>query len=223
MFFRLLLPAALLLLSLANLGMGSQVFQTMERKIGQNFAAVRVDRAKVGVAVAALGRANAHNFKNRLVNDQLKGVKGENLEGVAKYICSKLTLTPAHCTKVKNSFKMASLAGSSEAKMEEFSFEDGFKFVYGYIMTVKNSRGDVDVVYTIHQQELRLSASGESSEESVETTHSTPTRSTRPTTATPFNPGFTSEQMEAIRSHYSKYEALLRLKQENVIESINFV
>jgi len=223
MFFRLLLPAALLLLSLANLGMGSQVFQTMERNIGQKFAAVRVDRAKVGVAVGALGRANAHNFKNRLVNDQLKGVKGENLEDVAKYICSKLTLTPAHCTKVKNSFKMASLAGSSEAKMEEFSFEDGFKFVYGYIMTVKNSRGDVDVVYTIHQQELRLSASGESSEESVETTHSTPTRSTRPTTATPFNPGFTSEQMEAIRSHYSKYEALLRLKQENVIESINFV
>merc|ERR1719460_1210278 len=105
-------------------------------------------------------------------------------------------------------------------------------------MTVKNSRGDVDVVYTIHQQELRLSASGESSEESVETTHSTRTRSTRPfrttrpsnttgvfrpTTATPFNPGFTSEQMEAIRSHYSKYEALLRLKQENVIQSINFV
>jgi len=242
MFFRLLLPAALLLLSLANLSMGSQVFQTMERKIKQNFAAVRVDRAKVGVAVAALGRANAHNFKNRLVNDQLKGVKEENLEGVAKFICSKLTLTPAHCTKVKNSFKMASLAGSSEAKMEEFSFEDGFKFVYGYIMTVKNSRGDVDVVYTIHQQELRLSASGEtsgeSSEESVETTHSTPTRSTRPfrttrpsnttrvfrpTTATPFDPGFTAEEMEAIKMHYSKYEALLRLKQENVIQSISFV
>merc|ERR1712037_933698 len=131
------------------------------------------------------------------------------------------------------SFKMASLAGSSEAKMEEFSFEDGFKFVYGYIMTVKNSRGDVDLVYTIHQQELRLSASGEtsgdSSEESVETTHSTPTRSTRPfrttrpTTATPFDPGFTSEEMEAIKMHYSKYEALLRLKQENVIESISFV
>merc|ERR1712037_855331 len=109
-------------------------------------------------------------------------------------------------------------------------------------LTVKNSRGDVDVVYTIHQQELKLSApgdtSGESSEESVETTHSTPTRSTRPfrttrpsnttgvfrpTTATPFDPGFTAEQMEAIRSHYSKYESLLRLKQDNVIESINFV
>merc|ERR1719500_1021071 len=203
----------------------------MERKIGQNFAAVRVDRAKVGVAVGALGRANAHNFKNRLVNDQLKGVKGENLEGVAKFICSKLTLTPAHCTKVKNSFKMASLAGSSEAKMEEFSFEDGFKFVHGYIMTKQTSQGDVDVVYTIHQQELRLSASGE-------TSHSTPTRSTRPfrttrpsnttrvfrpTTATPFDPGFTAEEMEAIEMHYSKYEALLRLKQENVIQSISFV
>jgi len=226
MFFRLLLPAALLLLSLANLGMGSQVFQTMERNIGQKFAAVRVDRAKVGIAVAALGRANAHNFKNRLVNDKLKGVKGENLEDVAKFICSKLTLTPAHCTKVKDGFKFATLA-DSEVKVEEFSDADGLTFVYGWILTKRNNRGDVDVVYTIHQQELRLSASGEtsgeSSEESVETTHSTPTRSTRPTTATPFNPGFTSEQMEAIRSHYSKYEALLRLKQENVIESINFV
>ena len=54
MFFRLLLPAAVLLLSLANFSMGSQVttlnvsytatktttqvFQTMERKIGQKFA-----------------------------------------------------------------------------------------------------------------------------------------------------------------------------------------
>jgi len=222
MFFRLLLPAALLLLSLANLSMGSQVFQTMERNIGQKFAAVRVDRTKVGIAVAALGRANAHNFKNRLVNDQLKGVKGENLEDVAKFICSKLTLTPAHCTKVKDGFKFATLA-DSEVKVEEFSDADGLTFVYGWILTKRNNRGDVDVVYTIHQQELRLSASGESSEESVETTHSTPTRSTRPTTATPFNPGFTSEQMEAIRSHYSKSLALLRLKQENVIESINFV
>ena len=257
MFFRLLLPAALLLLSLANLGMGSQVttnpnvpytstkptlqvFQTMERKIGQNFAAVRVDRAKVGVAVAALGRANAHNFKNRLVNDQLKGVKGENFEGVAKFICSKLTLKD--CTKVKNAFKLAILVDSSETKIEEFSFDRTGWGVYGFIMTKRNSQGDVDIVYTIHQQELRLSASGEtsgeSSEESMETTHSTPTRSTRPfrttrpsnttrvfrpTTATPFDPGFTSEEMEAIRSHYSKYEALLRLKQENVIQSINFV
>ena len=235
----------------------------MERKIGQKFAAVRVDRAKLAVAVGALGRANANNFKNRLVNDQLKGVKRENLEGVANFVCSKLTLTdPAHCTKVKNAFKLAILAGSSETKMEEFSFdEDGFKFVYGFILTVKNSQGDVDIVYTIHQQEFRLSTSEEASEESseessVESTHSTPTRSTRParstrpstttrstrparstrpstttrstgpfrpTMSTPYDPGFTVEEMEAIKGHYSKYEALLKLKQENVIGSISYV
>jgi len=259
MFFRLLLPAALLLLSLANLGMGSQVFQTMERKIGQNFAAVRVDRAKVGVAVAALGRANAHNFKNRLVNDQLKGVKGENLEGVAKFICSKLTLTD--CSKVKNGFKLAILADSSETKIEEFSFDRTGWGVYGFIMTKRNSLGDVDIVYTIHQQEFRLFISEETSEESseessMESTRSTPTRSTRParstrpwtttrftrparstrpsttsrstgpftpTTSRPYDPGFTVEEMEAIKGHYSKYEALLKLKQENVIESILYV
>lgn len=264
MFLRLLLPAAVLLLSLANFSMGSQVFQTMERKIGQKFAAVRVDRAKLAVAVGALGRANANNFKNRLVNDQLKGVKRENLEGVANFVCSKLSLTdPAHCTKVmKNALRQGILAASSETKMEEFSFdEDGFKFVYGFIMTVKNSQGDVDIVYTIHQQEFRLSTSEEASEESseessVESTHSTPTRSTRParstrpstttrstrparstrpsittrstgpfrpTTSTLYDPGFTVEEMEAIKEHYSKYEALLKLKQENVIESISYV
>merc|ERR1712037_650852 len=119
-----------------------------------------------------------------LVNDKLKGVKGENLEDVAKFICSKLTLTPAHCTKVKDGFKFATLA-DSEVKVEEFSDADGLTFVYGWILTKRNNRGDVDVVYTIHQQELSLSASGESSGESSEESMETPTRSTRPTTATP--------------------------------------
>ena len=40
----------------------------MEREIVQKFASVRVDRAKVAIAVGALGRANANDFESSLLN-----------------------------------------------------------------------------------------------------------------------------------------------------------
>merc|ERR1712130_68019 len=109
--------------------MGSQVFRTIENQIGEMFAAEQVDRAKLGIAVGALGRANAYNFKNRLVNDQLSGVKMENLEGVGKFVCSKLGLKdPAICTKIKSAFLMihpepevGALLGGNE--LEEYSLD----------------------------------------------------------------------------------------------------
>jgi len=202
-----------------------------------------VDRAKLAIAVGALGRANANNFKNSLVNDQLSGVKRENLEGVANFVCSKLGLKdPAHCTNVKNAFQLMGLSDKGDAKLEEVSLNGaGFNSLYGYISGVRNSRGEVDIGFTIHHQEFKLSATPTapstlstpySSTRSPRPTRpstrpSTTYRSTRPwtptTSTTVEDPGFTVEETEAIRRHYSKYEALRTLKQENVIESISYV
>ena len=269
MFSRLLLPAAILL-GLASLTIGNQVitptpnvtfsatkttpqvFRNLENQIGQKFAAVQVNRTKLGIAVGALGRANAYDFKNNLVNDQLSGVKRENCEGVANYVCLKLGLKdPAHCTRhLEGTFKMAGFADETDAKMEEFSLNEGEngKCVYGFIVSKRNSQGVVDISYTIHHQEFKLSARPITSSTHTRSTRpATPTRSTRPSrpirsttpsTTTKSNrpfrpttsiglttsgdPGFTPEEWEAI-SHYCKYEALRTFKQENIIDSISFV
>ena len=262
MFSRLLLPAALLL-GLANLTIGNQVtnptpnvsytatkttkqvFRTMENQIGQKFAAVQVDRAKLAIAVSALGkaleRANAkgNNFENNLVNDQLSGVKRENLEGIANFVCLKLGLKdPRRCRQIKDTFQGVGLADESNVEMEEFSldvYNEEFVSLYGIMLGVQNSEGDVDISYTFHHQEFRLSPTPISPRSTTPSTRTGSTRSsastrsirsTTPSTTTRSNKrgrsGLTMEEREAIK-HYGKYEALRKMKQENVIKSILYV
>ena len=213
----------------------------MENQIGQKFAAVQVDRAKLAIAVSALGkaleRANAkgNNIENNLVNDQLSGVKRENLEGIANFVCLKLGLKdPALCRRVKDAFQMTRLADEMEVPIREFSTNvDGFESLYGVMLGVRNKyEGTVDIGYTLHRHEFKLSSTPISPRSTTPSTHtgstrsSASTRSTTPSTTTRSNTwdnsGFTVTDLEAIE-HYSYYEALRTFKQENVIESISFV
>ena len=208
----------------------------MESQIGQKFSSVQVDRAKLAIAVGALGRANAQNFENSLVNDQLSGVKRENLEGVANFVCLKLGLKdPRRCRQIKDTFQGVGLADESNVEMEEFSldvYNDEFVSLYGIVLGVQNSEGDVDISYTFHHQEFRLSPTPISPRSTTPSTRtgstrsSASTRSTTPSTTTRSNmwdaSGFTVTELAAIE-HYSYYEALRTFKQENVIESISFV
>ena len=210
----------------------------MENQIGRKFAAVQVDRAKLASALGtlgyALGRDNAkgHNFENNLVNDQLSGVKRVNLEGVANFVCLKLGLKdPELRRRVKDAFQMTRLADESEVPMREFSFDmDGFESLYGVVLGVRNSAGDVDISYALHHHVFKMSPTPISPRSTTPSTHTGSTRSsasTTPSTTTRSKrwgvmEGLTPQEVEAIQ-HYSYYEALRTFKQENVIESISFV
>ena len=165
--------------------------------IRQAFSNVHVDRAQLAIAARALGRASGFkNFNYSLVNDVLKGVKKENIDAAADLVCLKLGLIlNRDCDSVRNSFKMLAFVDNGDSKLEEFSLDQGeFKSIYGFITGVRNSQGDVDIAYTVHQQVLAV--------EDME---------------------FTAEEKNAIKYHYLKHEALLNLKQENIIQSISYV
>jgi len=163
--------------------------------IRQAFSNVRVDREKLVIASRALGRRGViHNFNYSLANDVIKGVKKVHLDAAADLVCSKLDLIDRDCDSVRNSFKLLAFAERGTAKLEEVSLDDGgFKSIYGYITGGRNSQGDVDIAYTVHQQEFTV--------EEME---------------------FTVDEEEAMR-HYLKHVALLNLKQENIIQSISYV
>jgi len=186
MFSYFLLTAVLL--ALANCGAIDN--------IRQQFASVRVDRARLAIANQALRRVKAHDFKYWLAIDELKGVKRENIAALADIVCSKLGFRHDHCDSVRSTFEALSFAEKSHAKLEELSLSsDGFESIYGLVLGAENSQGDVDIDYAIYQQVFSVSSPS----------------------------GFTVEEMEAIKNHYSKYEALLALKQENFIASISYV
>ena len=172
--------------------------QAIGGDIRQVFSNVRVDRAKLAIAVGALGRRGAfHNFNYSLANDVIEGVKMENLDAAADLVCSKLGLIlNRDCDSVRSTFQSLAFAEKSTAKLEDFSFGefDGFKSIYGYVTGVQNSQGDVDIAYTVHQQEFSV--------EDME---------------------FTTEEIEAIKMHYLKHKVLLNLKHENIIQSISYV
>ena len=155
-----------------------------------------MDRAQLEIAARALRRLRPGDFNFRVVNDEFKGVKMENLDAAADLICQKLGLiNRQNQDTVRNTLKLLALTLDQETSiLEEFSFDNGFKSKYGYVTGVQNSQGDVDIAYTVHQQEFTV--------EDME---------------------FTAEEMGAIKMHYFKHEVLLNLKQENIIQSISYV
>jgi len=182
------------LLTLVLLGLVNSA--AIGRDHREAFSRVRVDRAGLAIAVRALGRASGFkNFNYSLVNDVLEGVKEENLDAAADLVCQKLGLINRRdCDSVRNTFKILAFADNGDSKLEEFSLDQGeFKSIYGFITGVRNSQGDVDIAYTVHQQEFTV--------EEME---------------------FTVDEEEAMR-HYLKHVALLNLKQENIIQSISYV
>ena len=156
-----------------------------------------MDRAKLEIAARALRWARPGVFNYRLANDEFKGGKMENLDAAADLICQKLGLIDRqNRIDVRNTFKLLALSlDQTTSKLEEFSFDNGFKSKYGYVTGVQNSQGDFDIAYTVHQQEF----SGEN-----------------------MYLRFNVEEVVAIKMHL-KHVALLNLKQDNVIQSINYV
>ena len=171
--------------------------QAIGGDIRQAFSNVRVDREKLVIAARALGRRGViHNFNYSLANDVIKGVKKVHLDAAADLVCSKLDLIARDCDSVRSTFKLLAFSEGGTAKLEELSLDDGgFKSKYGYVTGVQNSQGDVDIAYTVHQQEF----SGEN-----------------------MYLRFNVEEVVAIKMHL-KHVALLNLKQDNVIQSINYV
>ena len=174
---------------------------TVAEKLLKAFETVTVDWKMVDVGTNALKRAKATSFEYSLANDRFKGVKKEDLTTFGEAVCEKLHLTDDEKLKkqkaaVVSTFKLVAFAEEADGKVEELALTlDEFRSLYGFIFAAQNDEGKVDVAYTFYQLEFKL-------KEVVD--------------------GFTPDEMMAIKMHYSKNEALLTLKQENVIKEINY-
>jgi len=170
---------------------------TVVQKISKAFEKVTVDKKKLNLAVTALKRAKATGFDYSLANDKFEGVKKENVTKFCDIVCKKLHLVEGrHKDAVTGAFAALELADKSKAKIEELRLDvTEFRSLYGFIFAAVNDDGKFDVAYTIYQLEFKLNVSE----------------------------GFSMDEMKAIKMHYSKNEALLTLKQENVIANINYI
>jgi len=158
------------------------------------FSRVRVDRAKLAIASRALERTSGFkNLNYSLVNDVLEGVKEENLDTAADLVCLKLGWINRDCVKIRNNFKAMAVAKKTTAAFEVEVVVNELKSIYGYMTGVRNSQGDVDIAYTIHEQEFAVE-----------------------------NMEFSRGEMGAMKMHL-KHDFLLNLKQENIIHSISYV
>merc|ERR1712037_376487 len=154
----------------------------------------KVDWKMVDVGTNALKRAKATSFEYSLANDRFKGVKKEDLTTFGEAVCEKLHLTEDEKLKKQKAAVVSTFKMVGMA--EELALTlDEFRSLYGFIFAAQNDEGKVDVAYTFYQLEFKL-------KEVVD--------------------GFTPDEMMAIKMHYSKNEALLTLKQENVIKEINY-
>jgi len=176
-------------------------------QIREKFANVKVDSSKLRIAEKALGKIPVSNYESGLANDNYRGVKtGENaLKTFGNLLVGKLGLKlQDNINKILKAVNIAGSVDEYDVKMEEFKMSESepgkgdkqFTSMYGFLVGSRQRYNDkVDFNVTVSRIAFSVNP----------------------------NKVFDTEEVEAIKNHYSKMKALEALKQENVIEKIVYI
>jgi len=191
---------------LPNADIGKELREELEK--------VKVKRRDLEMADTALARAKFDSFEPKLVHNKFIGVNKTNQERVGETLITELKLTQifdSNCEDqmrdlVRKTFQFLPI--TPEPTWTRFSggpaytagiWEAGRRFSsrYGVIGGVENDDGTADIAYAIHLLQFEL--------------------------ADDPNLEFTDEELGAIKDTYTKHQALLAFKQENIVKEISYV
>jgi len=174
-------------------------------KLKEKFSNVDIDKKKVSLAESALKKATANNVNSKLIHDKIVGLKVNNIDGLAEIVIEELDLADENEAKkkVRTAFRKIKLVdedgGGVDSHVEELKLDvakdNEFKCVYGFITAILKG-GLVHVAYAIYELQFDIEM-----KEGM---------------------GFEIAEIEAIRNHYSKDQALKTMMQENVIKEISY-
>jgi len=178
--------------------MGGAASTQLNQQLEDKFSKVIVNKSQLATAQNALKRASANSFRYKLINERSRGIGKKDIIEYGEIVVTKLGLkTEEQKEDVRSFFRSVKMSEGHDAQLEELKLEvDEFTFIYGFMTAVVDANGNVDVAYAIYQLKFNLAED--------------PDRF------------FTIPEMEAIKTHYSKHQALLTLKQENVIKEISY-
>ena len=177
------------------MGIGEQLEQALE--------SVHLKRRDVETADNTLAYNRLTIFESKLVHNKLIGVNKTNLEKVGEILMTELNLTeffnPAFeeeiGKKVRELFQFLPLTSERKVELEKSIIPMGIcGSLFGLIFGINNDDGTFDIAYAIHQHQ-----------------HEVP------------GGAFSLKSIKPIKETYSKHQALLAFKQENIIKEISYV
>ena len=178
--------------------------EDVDKALQKKFSKVDISKSKVSLAEKALTKAKSNRMESRLFWDKIIGLNVDKIQNYADIVIRDLEVADQSeaVNKVKSAFEKLELVdeeGGVDSHVEELKLdvedENEFKCVYGFITAIL-SGGKISVAYAIHQSKFKVAQKEGMS--------------------------FDFDEMEAIRNHFSKNQALVTMKQENVIKKISY-
>ena len=172
-------------------------------QLGQALESVHVNLRDVEGGDTELARAKFDSFEPKLVHNKITGVNKTNLEKVGETLMMDLNLTeffdPAFeeeiGKQVRGLFEFLPLTSERKVKLEKSPTLLGIcGSIFGLIFGINNDDGTFDIAYAIHQHQLEVPGGA-----------------------------FKLKEIMAIKETYTKHQALLAFKQENIIKEISYV
>ena len=178
--------------------------EDIDKALEEKFSKVDISTSKVDIAEKALEKVTIDRMESRLFWDKIIGLKADKIQEYADIVIRDLKVAEDSIAvkKVKLAFEKLKLLdekGGVYSHVEELKLDMGdvkeFKCFYGLITAILKE-GRISVAYAIHQSKFNIIQKEGMS--------------------------FEVAELEAIRNHYSKNQALETMKQENVIKEISY-
>eukprot|EP00090_Calanus_glacialis_P019475 TRINITY_DN29921_c0_g1_i1.p1 TRINITY_DN29921_c0_g1~~TRINITY_DN29921_c0_g1_i1.p1 ORF type:complete len:224 (-),score=34.39 TRINITY_DN29921_c0_g1_i1:149-820(-) len=174
--------------------------------LAEKFTKVRVNKNEVVRAEEAMNQIFLDSWTEEMVHDVSTGIDKNRIEEFGNILMECLDVKPSspEGKKLKANLRKVNISEgqnsiNAHAVMEiEFNVDD-FKSMYGFICSVEQNDGKVAIAYAFHSLKFKIS-SNELGEK------------------VPF--GF--QQIQAIKTCFSRHKALVTLKDEGVIPNINY-
>jgi hypothetical protein len=178
----------------------------VDAALAEKFTKVRVNKNEVVCAEEAMNQIFLDTWSENMVHDVSTGIPKNRIEEFGNNMMESLGIeSPSpEGRKLKANLRKINISEgqnsiNSHAVMEiDFNVDD-FKSIYGFICSVEQNDGKVSIAYAFHSLKFKIS-SNELGEK------------------VPF--GF--QQIQAIKTCFSRHKALLTLKDEGVIPKINY-
>ena len=183
---------------------------TSEAKVlCQKLADVSVSKGKLKEAESVLSTMLVDKFEEKLDHDVTRDVKAGSIDQYAESLVKTLRLPTEEdqeqvLEKLKQ-MKSTDADGGKDTRMLEVCYGNNtWNSVYGVLVVMKNPRGNYNVAYALHKVRFKIAGHGKFLGIGSNKVQITP------------------RDIDAIKTDYCRHKALTTMKEEGIIEQINY-
>lgn len=184
----------------------------MNKVLCEKFDEVNISKRKLDASRNVVSKMTTDHFDEKLEHVVTKDVKPEHLDEYAESLVKTLGLPNVEeqdrvCEGMKQ-LKFTGGDGGKGMRMLEVSYRNhSWSSIYGVLVVMKNEEGNYNVEYALHKVKFNITGTGLG-------------RHVLGSGSNEIN--ISPEDIEAIKTAYCRHKALTTMKDEGIIDHINY-